>query len=74
MKDKILSIIKELQPDVITTEEDLEKPFDEFGLDSLDVMEIIIKVETEFETNLDDCDITKANTINDLIKTVSEKR
>lgn len=69
MKEKIINIIKELQPGIETN---LDRPFDDFGLDSLDVMEIVIKVETDFGINLDDCEINKTNTINDLIKAVEK--
>lgn len=74
MKEKIIGIVNELQFSVIKSDEDLDKPFDELGLDSLDVMEIIIKVETDFETNLDDCDINKTNSTNDLIKVINDKQ
>ena len=72
MKEKIINIIKELQPDIEIRDNGLNIPFDDFGLDSLDVLEIVIKVETDFDTNLDDYDINKTNTINDLIKAVEK--
>lgn len=72
MKEKVLNIIKELQPDIEIRDGGLDTPFDDFGLDSLDVMEIVIKVETDFDTNLDDYDINKTSTINDLIKSVEK--
>jgi acyl carrier protein len=74
MKEKIVSIIKELQPTVEIKEDSLDIPLDDFGLDSLDVMEIIMKVETDFEIDMDDCDLSKANSINDLIKAVNDKQ
>ena len=71
MKEKIINIIKELQPGIETN---LDRPFDDFGLDSLDVVEIVVKVETDFGINLDDCEINKTNTINDLIKAVENDK
>lgn len=74
MKEKVVGIVNELQFSVIKSDEDLDTPFDDLGLDSLDVMEIIIKVETDFEINLDDTDLDKTSSVNDLIKAVNDKQ
>ena len=75
MKEKIVGIVNELQFSVIKSDEDLDKPFDELGLDSLDVAEICMEIETRLEvTFYDDCDIDKTNSVNDLIKAVNGKQ
>lgn len=75
MKEKIIGIVNELQFSVIKSDEDLDKPFDELGLDSLDVAEICMEVETRLEvTFYDGYDIDKTNSVNDLIKAVNDKQ
>ena len=46
---------------------------DELGLDSVDLVEVIIDIEDEFDIAIDDEGIQKVKTVNDLIALIEDK-
>ncbi len=52
----------------------LESSFvDDLGADSLDVVELVMALEEEFEVEIPDEDAEKVGTVNDVVKYVSSK-
>ncbi|URL58530.1 acyl carrier protein [Luteibacter flocculans] len=43
------------------------------GIDSLDTVELIMAIDEEFDIELDDEDLTKLNTVDDLVSYVETK-
>lgn len=59
--------------DIQITEEDFDKNmFTEVGLDSLDLMELIMELEEVLHINIPDSVCDTANTLNDLIRNIEE--
>lgn len=50
-------------------------PINESGVDSIAFIELVVKIEQEFDVEIDDedSDITNYNTIGDLLKVVEKK-
>lgn len=68
--DKILKIIGE-QLDMGVEELNTETSFEELGVDSLDLFQIVIEIEEEFDIQMEDTEFIK--TIGDAVKFVEEK-
>ena len=69
--DKILSIIsKQLNTPIDTINRDAS--LDRLGADSLDKVEIVMKLEDEFDIEVSDKDAEKLNTIDDIFQLVSK--
>lgn len=72
-KKKITEIIADLsgfQEELVSEETQLA---DGLGLDSLDVVEIIVKIDEEFGCNIPDEDYAHVKTVNDIFKVVSNQ-
>jgi acyl carrier protein len=71
MKKRIAEILKESLDIDIEGKEDLnlEK---EFGLDSLDSIELVMSIEEAFDVEIPDKDIAQLQTANDILKRVEE--
>ncbi|MBV1816636.1 acyl carrier protein [Clostridium cochlearium] len=68
--DKVLEIIgEELGMDV--EELSIETSFEELGADSLDLFQIVIEIEEEFDIQIEDAESIK--TIGDAVKFVKER-
>ena len=52
---------------------DDNKKLSEYYYDSLDIIQVIMDIEHQFDITIDDEEITNLKTINDLIKMVKEK-
>lgn len=75
--DKIIDIIKR---DLTYYELDKGVEFDrssklqeDLGLDSLDIIELVMKIEDEFEIEINDEDAENWRTLGDILNTVNEK-
>jgi acyl carrier protein len=71
--DKIISIIAEklhIEPAIIKPESTLQ----DLGADSLDMVDIIMKVEEEFGIEINDEDAEKIHNVQDVINYVHELR
>ncbi len=67
MKEKIISLIAEKlskKPEEIT---DKSRLVEDLGADSLDVVELIMSFEDEFNITLPDEDVAKLSTIEDIV-------
>lgn len=45
----------------------------ELGLDSLDVVELLLKLEEEYDVHFDDVDMANLSTVGDLLKAISSQ-
>lgn len=74
----ILNILKTNLADVFSVEEENITPAADFsedlGADELDMQEIIMIVEEEFDVFIDDEDLPKINTVGDLIAYIEGRR
>jgi len=51
---------------------DSHKIVEDLGADSLNVVEIVMEIETEFEIEIDDTEIDSIETVSDLIKLIQD--
>ncbi len=74
--DNILEKVKEIVMDQLGVEEEevTEKAsfVDDLGADSLDIVELIMALEEEFETDIPDEDAEKIATVGDAVKYIKE--
>ncbi|MBE6065615.1 acyl carrier protein [Clostridium cochlearium] len=68
--DKVLEIIGE-QLGIDVQELNTETSFEELGVDSLDLFQIVIEIEEEFDIQIEDAESIK--TIGDAVKFVKER-
>ena len=74
MKDKIIALIADKlgkKPNQITLESRL---VEDLGADSLDIVELIITFEDEFNVSLPDEDVAKMKTIGDVVKYIENTK
>lgn len=72
-KDKIKEVISDLsgiRVEAINEEIELN---DGLGLDSLDIVEMVMKFEEEFDCNIPDEDYEHVKTVNDVFKVVQNR-
>lgn len=68
MQDKIIKIIAE-QLGVDISEVTMEASFiEDLGADSLDIVELVMALETEYDIEIPDSDADKIKTVQDAIK------
>ena len=70
--EKIKTILSEqfdVEEDNITTETTLQ---DDLGADSLDVVDLVMTLEDEFDMEIPDEDITEVRTVGDVVKYLEE--
>lgn len=76
--DKILEKVKEIVIDQLGVEEEevSEKAsfVDDLGADSLDIVELIMALEEEFEMEIPDEDAEKIATVGDAVKFIKENQ
>ena len=58
-----------IDKDEITTETSI---FDDLGADSLDLVELVMAIEQEFDLEIDDDDVEKIKTIGDAVNYIKE--
>lgn len=59
----------EAEEDAITPETDLQ---DDLGADSLDVVDLLMTIEDEFEVEIPDEEIENVKTVGDIVKRIEE--
>jgi acyl carrier protein len=47
---------------------------DDLGVDSLELVEIILKLEEKFKVSIPDADVSKLLTINDIVEYIAKKQ
>ena len=70
VQDRILRTIaatRQIQPDAIR----LDSTFEELGIDSLDRLELLFKLETEFEIEIDDDDAKRVINVGEIVTAIS---
>ncbi len=73
----ILNILKPILADIFQVEEEditPAVPFDELGADEMDMTEITMAVEEEFDVLVDDEDLDKILSVGDLIAYIGERK
>ena len=74
VEEKVIAIVCE-QLGVAVTEIKLESKFvDDLKADSLDVVELVMEFEDEFEVTIPDDDYDKIKTVSDAVKYITEKK
>lgn len=77
MKDKILSVIKEVATkqkiNIKLDSQTLAVDFKKLGIDSINVLGIIVAIEDKVGFRLDDAELMKIKTINQLIAAFEAK-
>lgn len=71
--DKVKSIVAE-QLGVDSADITLETSFDDLNADSLDVVELIMALEEEFDIEIPDEDAEKIKTVGDAVDYIKEKQ
>lgn len=68
---EVLADMFEVQPEELSSD---TKPLEDLGADSIDIVELIVAFETEYDTTFPDDDIFNANldTIGDITKFIEE--
>lgn len=78
MKDKILSVIKDVankqKINIKLTEQNLAVDFKKLGIDSIIVLSIIVAIEDKVGFRLDDSELMKIKTVNQLIAAFEAKQ
>lgn len=69
-RDRIKAIIAEFANLEISEIKDDSTMHDDIGLDSLDIVEVVMSVEKEFNIVVDDADIERAATVSQFIDTM----
>ena len=70
MTEKINKVLAKSTSNLKLSKSNMDKTIKELGLDSLELMEIIVQIEEEFKITLDDEILVNLKTPNDLIKLV----
>ena len=71
--EKVKAILSEqfdVEEDSITTETTLA---DDLGADSLDVVDLLMSIEDEFEVEVPDSEVENIKTVGDLVKYIEDK-
>jgi len=75
--DEIMTKLKELVIDRLNVEEEQIKPdasfIEDLGADSLDIVELIMGIEEEFDVEIPDEDAEKLTNVGDALAYVKEK-
>lgn len=74
--EAIFEKVKEIIVEQLGVEEDIVKPeasfIDDLGADSLDVVELIMALEEEFDLEIPDAEAEKVATVNDVVEYISQ--
>ncbi len=74
--DAIFEKIKEVIVDQLGVEDEAVKPetsfIDDLGADSLDIVELIMAFEEEFDLEIPDSDAEKVVTVNDVVEYIKD--
>ena len=77
LSGEIQNRVKKIIVDQLGVDEDkvkMDSSFvDDLGADSLDVVELVMALEEEFNIEIPDADAEKTKTVNDVVKYISSK-
>ena len=73
-KERVLNLLDEQLGIPATEIKEDNLLIEDLGMDSLDVVEIIMGVEKEFGLKIDDNEASEIRTVKDLIEKIEEKR
>ena len=62
----IVSIIREVCPPGTPEIDDFDKPFADYGIDSLDLSALFLALEERYDISIDDDDFERLNTVNNV--------
>ena len=68
---KILAAQFDIDPETVTPETDIQE---ELNADSLDVVDLIMSVEDEFEVEVPDTAVDEVKTVGDLVRFIESQR
>jgi len=74
LKNEIVRIVSEVNSSINLSEEDFDRPFDEVGIDSLDLMTILLEVNGQIGVDVPDEDIPGLTTLNLLAAYIKAKQ
>jgi acyl carrier protein len=76
MEDQVLAKIKELltEFEVDASEVNMDSEFETLGLDSLDLVELSVKVEDSFGLEIEEDDLKEVVTVGDAVRLVLAKQ
>ncbi len=78
MKQLVLNVIKQAankhKINVNFTEENYDIDFRKLGFDSINVLEILLEIEKQTSLKLDDADLLKIKTVNQLVAAFEAKK
>ena len=76
--EAIFEKVKEIIVEQLGVEEDIVKPeasfIDDLGADSLDVVELIMALEEEFDLEIPDAEAEKVATVNDVVEYIANNQ
>ena len=76
-KADVLARLKEIIIDRLDVEEEQIRPeasfVEDLGADSLDIVELIMGIEEEFDIEIPDDQVEKIKTVGDIVKFIEEK-
>ena len=73
-QDALSKMIEKFAKEVVDGKSDpigRDETFNDYGIDSLDQMNLLFEIESEFDVSLEKIDIAEVNTINKLFKELS---
>ncbi len=74
MKEELLTIIRDVVKNVVINNgEDYDRPLREIGIDSLDMMSILLAIEEKYNVSVPDQDIDQLKTINLIVSYIENK-
>jgi len=74
VKEELLTIIRDVVKNVvINNDEDYDRPVREIGIDSLDMMSILLAIEEKYKISIPDDDVEQLKTLNLLIQYIENK-
>lgn len=78
MKEEIFNSVKEIIMEQLDVEEEkvtMEASFiDDFGADSLDIVEIVMNLEEKFDLEIEDSEAEKLTTVEDAVNFIASKK
>ncbi len=76
-RQEIVEKVKDLIQDNLSVDREQIVPgasfIDDLGADSLDIVELVIAIETEFDIEIPDDDAEKISTVNDAIHYITDR-
>lgn len=68
IKDQIKEALEDLAPTASITEDSVDTPLEDLGLDSLDISGLLLAIEENFDIKIPDSDLNQLSSINDYVE------